>query len=643
MIELFRRNHAGRSARFSLVIAVGLLTSVVFLSCETSSTDPTDQNLPPEVARYERTPSGEVSPLDVVQIEAELNDVERTDTLFVRWNAGSGLFLYTVTDEDLTRLETASELVDTVLSWSESPLSAVQWISNGEDGEFPIRFTVEDQWEETVVHDTITVNPDFPTVSFEFTTAADDTIGLFDTLRVSAEIQPVQQDTIFLTWWDDSDNGRFIVSPDSSVEELIDTLFFTDHEAQTVNAVWYGNGTRGLRSIGLTLFDRWSGVDRSSTFYVDSLRNHAPSIPDFTVSEDDSISFNDTLYVECQAVDADNDSLSYSWFADGGEFLADTTQRETIWTSGGEYGVYEIGVTVRDARNETSRVDTVIVTNLPPVIEEVRVVDAVVAVNDTVTLACDAYDPDIPDLELGYQWSVTQGNLLENNAAVVRWATPPLTGTQTVSVTVSDDFNNRSRDLEVEVLPTPFEMTFDTPADVDRWAFAGMLAGLGDTPISYDLAWHADSLAMDVEARSNYGTHGFLLSDETFSNGEFILRFRASDPGFNHIALLPKMEGASTFLMFTISFTNGSWQVFEAIDGSLNYLAQLYEIPDWDGWIELKGVVEAETVAYYINGEQVWSGSKNSRWSTAKPLGIAVSGQSSSGSVLFDDLVVIVR
>jgi hypothetical protein len=147
--------------------------------------------------------------------------------------------------------------------------------------------------------------------------------------------------------------------------------------------------------------------------------------------------------IACLASDADGDTLTYQWSADGGTI---TGEGSTIgWTAPATSDNYTIKVTVSDGKGGTVTQSTDIAAidkpNQPPVFTGFTIDGAPpVDVNTarqwvTKTIHCNAEDPDGD--KLSYLWRATGGKIT-GEGSTVGWTSPGINGNYTITVVVSD-------------------------------------------------------------------------------------------------------------------------------------------------------------------------------------------------------------
>lgn len=155
--------------------------------------------------------------------------------------------------------------------------------------------------------------------------------------------------------------------------------------------------------------------------------------------------------IVCEASDADGDTLTYKWSADGGTIQGEGDN--ITWVAPDVTGNYNIKVTVTDGKGGTATNSaTVTVTekpNQPPVIsgitingkppaEENRVKQLV-----TTTLQCKAEDPDGDTLS--YLWRATCGNVI-GVGSTVSWVSTGRNEDCTITVVVNDGRDGKAEE-----------------------------------------------------------------------------------------------------------------------------------------------------------------------------------------------------
>lgn len=177
--------------------------------------------------------------------------------------------------------------------------------------------------------------------------------------------------------------------------------------------------------------------------------NQPPVISSLTADEE-QVNPSGDCQVRCIASDPDEDELSYTWSASGGNFSGEGAI--VTWAAPGKVGAYTITVEVTDIRRgkATAQLTIDVVVNHPPVIESLTAKPSPVRQGKTSTIECVA--SDLNGDELSYLWSPAQGNI-SGEGATVNWTAPNACGTYIITVTVADGRGGEvSEELEVKVI-----------------------------------------------------------------------------------------------------------------------------------------------------------------------------------------------
>lgn len=145
--------------------------------------------------------------------------------------------------------------------------------------------------------------------------------------------------------------------------------------------------------------------------------------------------------LDCQAGDADGDTLTYAWAGGTGGAYSATDAADVTWQAPTTAGSYLLTVAVTDeAGNAAAGAVSVLVQapgNHPPQITTVTASPAVVGPGDDAALLCSASDADGDALT--YAWSAaTGGGLSSATGQEVTWTAPATAGSYLLWVRVSD-------------------------------------------------------------------------------------------------------------------------------------------------------------------------------------------------------------
>jgi alpha-tubulin suppressor-like RCC1 family protein len=227
----------------------------------------------------------------------------------------------------------------------------------------------------------------------------------------------------------------------------------------TATPTWTAPVTEGTYTLSVSITDGRGGqagislkvavAHERSTANVSVAFNAWPVATQVTGTPSGQVAPGGSVSLNVAAVDADNDSLSYSWSDDCSGSFSDTTVQNPSWsapTSAAQNTVCTVKVTLNDGRGGSTKGQLGINIGLPPVATAPPVIDQLfqstdtVAVNGTVDLLVSAHDPE--GAALTFTWSTTGGTLgnptTTASQSSVRWTAPISSGAFTVSVVVKD-------------------------------------------------------------------------------------------------------------------------------------------------------------------------------------------------------------
>jgi hypothetical protein len=172
------------------------------------------------------------------------------------------------------------------------------------------------------------------------------------------------------------------------------------------------------------------------------LGNEPPAIISLG-AQPDSVVPSGSCQITCHAIDydGDNDELSYSWSASGGQISG---QGATVnWTAPDSGGFYKVTVTVTDPRGGEAMSQVTITVGSPPVITSLVAPADWIAPSGSVQVTCNATDPDGD--ELTYEWTATAGNVSGAGSAA-NWTAPQEVGIYDITVVVKDSHGDSATD-----------------------------------------------------------------------------------------------------------------------------------------------------------------------------------------------------
>jgi len=177
--------------------------------------------------------------------------------------------------------------------------------------------------------------------------------------------------------------------------------------------------------------------------------NQPPVIESIT-AEEKVPTLTDTQII-ATASDADGDTLTYQWSADGGTITSDGST--AVWTAPAISDNYTIKVTVSDGHGDTAAKSITIAAidkpNHLPVISGVTIDGAPPLKENTArqwvtkTIHCNAEDPDGD--KLSYLWRATGGKIT-GEGSTVGWTSPGVNGEYTLTVIVSDGRDGKAEE-----------------------------------------------------------------------------------------------------------------------------------------------------------------------------------------------------
>ena len=180
--------------------------------------------------------------------------------------------------------------------------------------------------------------------------------------------------------------------------------------------------------------------------------NRSPVISSFT-AQPTTVNPETISQFRCNATDPDGDTLTYSWSATGGVFQTDAVSKQfwIDWRAPKFAGNFTVTVSVDDGRggSATRTINMTIVTNRAPVIGGITTSPAVPKPGDTVTITCNATDPDGDSIT--FTWQSANGQVTSSGNNIGKWVAPATDGVYEVLVVVSDGKDNGQTNGSIKI------------------------------------------------------------------------------------------------------------------------------------------------------------------------------------------------
>lgn len=232
--------------------------------------------------------------------------------------------------------------------------------------------------------------------------------------------------------------------------------------------------------------------------------NRPPQILNLSAATDRIQPF-DLCDLVCDAIDPDDDVLTYEWSVSSGSIFGDGPEVE--WGAPISEGLYRVSVVVRDGRGGTDEesISLRVKANAAPQIMSMSSDTDWLSGGDSARFWCEAMDPDGDDFS--YHWSATGGEIFGEGDAIM-WLAPDETDSYWITVTVTDAYGGEARRaLPISVTPVEppsIEEMVVAPLNTkmfkshgDSWTiYQGKscsiecVVGDGDGPFTYE--WSAD-------------------------------------------------------------------------------------------------------------------------------------------------------
>jgi len=171
--------------------------------------------------------------------------------------------------------------------------------------------------------------------------------------------------------------------------------------------------------------------------------NTAPELSALTADPGTDVAIAGQVTLTATATDADGDTISYVWEANGGTVQVNTENHAVaVWVAPVAAGNYRVTCTASDGRGGSDEERVVLVVpNANPVISSLRVQgftgsqEVWLGPGQRLTLECTATDANNDTLR--YEWTATSGTF-SGTGATTTWTAPEDAGEMTLTCTASD-------------------------------------------------------------------------------------------------------------------------------------------------------------------------------------------------------------
>jgi len=189
--------------------------------------------------------------------------------------------------------------------------------------------------------------------------------------------------------------------------------------------------------------------------------NFAPRIKSLAPTSAEVVS-GGLIHIYCTAGDVDGDSLIYEWHVSGGTIQGDGPV--VMWLAPDTVGLYDVECTVTDTYGNfvraTASIHVVEYINHTPVIQTINTSAHKANTNESITLYCNANDPDGDDLT--YLWSTLFGTI-QGEGQIVTWTAPASQGYYILNCRVEDTYGAQAHDSIGIVILDPDDIGTGVP------------------------------------------------------------------------------------------------------------------------------------------------------------------------------------
>jgi hypothetical protein len=241
-----------------------------------------------------------------------------------------------------------------------------------------------------------------------------------------------------------------------------------------------------------------------------TVSNYPPRIKAFAAQQQELVLGQKTT-IYCAAEDRDNNPLTYTWQASGGQITGSGSQVD--WTAPNSIGNYIVQCIVADGNGGRDTASIAIAAveyiNHAPVIERLAANPRRIDLGGLATITCAASDPDADSLT--YTWSADNGNLTASHATAT-WIAPSVQGFYYIFCTVTDPRGAQARDSTVIIVQDFANLGTGIP--VAYYPFSGNahdFSGLANHGIVYGAQLTQDRFGKDRRAYSFDGVNDYIL------------------------------------------------------------------------------------------------------------------------------------
>ncbi len=178
--------------------------------------------------------------------------------------------------------------------------------------------------------------------------------------------------------------------------------------------------------------------------------NKSPVINKITASST-NVSKYEKVTLSIDVIDPDNDTLNYSWSANGGTFDS-YTKKSVIWTAPYIISTCKIKCTVNDNKEHStsSEIEIIVSNRKPEIVGPIKASYSKLPVEGKVKLSIEATDLDNDTIE--YLWSANAGSFDNTTRTSAIWTAPNKPDTYTIYCKISDIYDTISDSTIITVI-----------------------------------------------------------------------------------------------------------------------------------------------------------------------------------------------